>query len=196
MFFIFTITDLAFSINEYPFTLINDSSILLTSIATNTNDNTLVDINSTLTTLLVSSFIMNTSDANISIVADTYVRSLDNKPFLNILLVTSSPSFTAFHTPKQVSIIVDSATIKIMPLIGAKNKTKAVNTLPKYPFILPNCYYSRCCSSCCNFCYPYRKILSCLNCKKYYLSAHCRNCYVSCSIYSNYTSTSSIFTYT
>ncbi len=150
MFFIFTITDLAFSINEYPFTLIKDSSILFTSIATNTKDRTLVDINSTLTTLFVSSFIINTSDANINIVADTYVSSLDNKPFLNILLVTSSPSFTAFHTPKQVSIIVDSATIRIMPLTGAKNRNNAVNTLLRYSFILPNSYYSCCCSSVCN----------------------------------------------
>ena len=35
-----------------------------------------------------------------------------------------SPNFLAFHIPKEVSIIVDKATINIMPFIGAKNNIK------------------------------------------------------------------------
>ena len=59
--------NLNLSIKEYPLTLTNDSSIDLTSIERSISDIIFVDINLTLTTLIVKALIINTSDAYTSI---------------------------------------------------------------------------------------------------------------------------------
>lgn len=59
----------------------------------------------------------------------------NGNPVLNALLDNFSPKFLAFHMPKPVSKMVDNATTKMMPFIGAKNKRIEYNMLLRYIFI-------------------------------------------------------------